>query len=71
YTTCDGLLTQSSAASPHSSLFEIAQHVPLNKLVIGKSATQGDVLNRGFMTASLLASCLQQAKGRGWCKYNQ
>ncbi|KAF9266951.1 glycoside hydrolase [Marasmius fiardii PR-910] len=65
YTTCDGLLTKSSATWPHSSLFEIAQHVPLSKLVIGKPATQGDASN-GFMTTSLLASCLQQAKGKGW-----
>ncbi|KAG7093682.1 hypothetical protein E1B28_007340 [Marasmius oreades] len=65
YTTCSGLLTQSSATWPHSSLFEIAQRVSLNKLVIGKPATQGDASN-GFMTTSLLASCLQQAKGKGW-----
>ncbi|KAL0576275.1 hypothetical protein V5O48_005719 [Marasmius crinis-equi] len=65
YTTCDGLLTKSSATWPHSSLFEIAANVPLNKLVIGKPATQGDASN-GFMSTSLLASCLQQAKSKGW-----
>ncbi|KAK7037514.1 hypothetical protein VNI00_011006 [Paramarasmius palmivorus] len=68
YTTCDGLLTQSSSVWPHSSLFEIANGpggVPLNKLVIGKPATEGDAMN-GYMEPGLLAVCLAQAKASGW-----
>ncbi|ESK96512.1 glycoside hydrolase family 18 protein [Moniliophthora roreri MCA 2997] len=66
YTTCDGLLTESSSTWPHSSLFEIADSgVPLNKLVIGKPATQGSAAN-GFMSTSLLATCLDSAKAKGW-----
>ncbi|KAL0953844.1 hypothetical protein HGRIS_005021 [Hohenbuehelia grisea] len=66
YTTCAGLLTTSSSTWPQSSLFQIAASgVPLSKLVIGKPATQGDASN-GFMSTSDLASCVQQAKSKGW-----
>ncbi|EIW79374.1 glycoside hydrolase family 18 protein [Coniophora puteana RWD-64-598 SS2] len=66
YTTCDGLLTQSSAAWPKSSLFEIsAQGVPLDKLVIGKPATATDATN-GFIDTATLAGCLQTAAGQKW-----
>ncbi|EEB90369.1 hypothetical protein MPER_11432, partial [Moniliophthora perniciosa FA553] len=66
YTTCNGLLIESFSTWPHSSLFEIADSgVPLDKLVIGKPATQGDAAN-GFMSTSLLATCLESAKAKGW-----
>jgi len=66
YTTCTGLLTDSSATWPQSSLFQIAKNgVPLNKLVIGKPATTGDASN-GFISSSTLASCLETAKNSGW-----
>lgn len=66
YTTCAGLLTASSSQWPQSALFQIAASgVPLNKLVIGKPGTSGDASN-GFMSTSLLASCVSQAKAQGW-----
>ena len=66
YTTCEGLLTQSSSTWPESSLFQIAANgVSLNKLVIGKPATAGDASN-GFIAPATLAGCLAQAKAKGW-----
>ncbi|KAF8659839.1 hypothetical protein AX16_001724, partial [Volvariella volvacea WC 439] len=66
YTTCDNLLNRSSNTWPQTSIFEIAANgVPLSKIVIGKPAGTGDA-NNGFMSTSTLASCLAQAKNRGW-----
>ncbi|KAK0217905.1 glycoside hydrolase family 18 protein [Armillaria fumosa] len=67
YTTCTGLLTASSSNSPQTALFQIASSagVPLSKLVIGKPGTNSDASN-GFMSASVLASCLKTAQGLGW-----
>ncbi|KAF8888123.1 glycoside hydrolase family 18 protein [Infundibulicybe gibba] len=66
YTTCTGLLTASSNAWPQTSVFEIAASgVPLSKIVIGKPATTNDASN-GFVSTSTLATCLQQAKNKGW-----
>ncbi|KAJ3558300.1 hypothetical protein NP233_g11533 [Leucocoprinus birnbaumii] len=66
YTTCDNLLTTSSNTWPQSSLFQISNNgVPLNKLVIGKPATSGDA-GSGFISTSILATCVQQAKNKGW-----
>uniref|UniRef100_A0A8H8CHD2 GH18 domain-containing protein n=1 Tax=Psilocybe cubensis TaxID=181762 RepID=A0A8H8CHD2_PSICU len=66
YTTCTGLLTASSSTWPQSSLFQIsANGVPLSKLVIGKPALTSDASN-GFMSTSTLASCVSQAKAKGW-----
>ncbi|KXN87412.1 hypothetical protein AN958_08843 [Leucoagaricus sp. SymC.cos] len=66
YTTCGNLLTTSSSTWPQSALFQIAASgVPLDKLVIGKPATAGDA-GSGFISTSTLASCVQQAKNKGW-----
>ena len=66
YTTCEGLLTQSSSTWPKMSVFEIvASGVSANKLVIGKPATTKDAAN-GFMDTTTLAGCLQQAKAKNW-----
>ncbi|KAJ4469520.1 glycoside hydrolase [Lentinula aciculospora] len=66
YTTCTGLLTNSSSTWPKSALFQIAASgVPLDKLVIGKPATTSDASD-GFMSTSTLASCLNTAKISGW-----
>ncbi|EED77817.1 hypothetical protein POSPLDRAFT_94833 [Postia placenta Mad-698-R] len=66
YTTCAGLLTNSSSTWPESALFQIAASgVPLDKLVIGKPATTGDA-STGYMSTSTLATCVEQAKGQGW-----
>ncbi|KAF9454329.1 glycoside hydrolase family 18 protein [Macrolepiota fuliginosa MF-IS2] len=66
YTTCDNLLTTSSSVWPQSALFQIAASgVPLSKLVIGKPATSSDA-GSGFISTSTLASCVQQAKNKGW-----
>ncbi|KAJ3815284.1 glycoside hydrolase [Lentinula aff. lateritia] len=66
YTTCAGLLTNSSSTWPKSALFQIAASgIPLNKLVIGKPALTSDASN-GFMNTSTLASCLNTAKKFGW-----
>ncbi|KAG2037104.1 glycoside hydrolase superfamily [Suillus americanus] len=66
YTTCDGLLYNSSAAWPQSALFQIADSgIPLNKLVIGKPATSAQATN-GYIDPSLLASCVSSAHAAGW-----
>ena len=66
YTTCNGLLTQSSSTWPESAVFQIAANgVSLNKLVIGKPANSGDASN-GYIPPATLATCLQQAKVKGW-----
>ncbi len=66
YTTCSGLLTESSSTHPNSALFQIsANGIPLSKLVIGKPAT-AQLTYSGYMDTTTLASCLEQAKNRGW-----
>ncbi|KAJ3866302.1 glycoside hydrolase [Lentinula novae-zelandiae] len=66
YTTCAGLLTNSSSTWPESALFQIADSgIPLHKLVIGKPALTSDASN-GFMNTSTLANCLNTAKKSGW-----
>jgi hypothetical protein len=66
YIDCPGLLTQSSADNPATSVFEIAASgVPLDKIVIGKPANVADA-NNGFMATDVLAQCVAQAKGMGW-----
>lgn len=71
YVDCDGLLNDSSDVWPQSALFQIAASgIPLSKLVIGKPGTSGDASN-GFISTSILAQCVQQAKNRGWSEYYQ
>jgi chitinase len=66
YTDCNGLLTTSANAWPNTAVFQIAASgVPLSKIVIGKPATASDASN-GFMSTSTLASCVSQAKAKGW-----
>ncbi|KAF8547935.1 hypothetical protein OG21DRAFT_1599586 [Imleria badia] len=66
YTTCEGLLYNSSSTSPKSSIFQIsANDVILDKLVIGKPATTADA-NDGFMNTTLLASCVAEAYVARW-----
>ncbi|KAM5534676.1 hypothetical protein V8D89_011688 [Ganoderma adspersum] len=66
YTTCTGLLTTSSATWPKTALFQIiASGVPSSKLVLGKPATTADTVT-GYVSPSKLASCVSQAKGKGW-----
>ncbi|KAH9940901.1 glycoside hydrolase family 18 protein [Epithele typhae] len=66
YTTCSGLITASSSTWPQTALLQIAANgVPMEKLVIGKPATTGDA-NNGYIAPSTLATCVQQAKNKGW-----
>ncbi|KAG2075692.1 glycoside hydrolase family 18 protein [Suillus decipiens] len=66
YTTCTGLLTESSMTWPNTSLFQIAEAgVSLDKLVIGKPATTADATN-GYMNTTLLAQCVDMAYEQGW-----
>ncbi|KAJ7504341.1 glycoside hydrolase family 18 protein [Mycena galericulata] len=66
YTTCSGLLAQSSSQWPESALFQIAANgVPLTKLVLGKPATT-DAASNGYIEPSVLAGCLETAKSGGW-----
>lgn len=68
YTTCDGLLANSSSTWPQSALFQIIDSgVDQSKLLIGKPATTGDA-NNGYMNTSTLAECVSQAKDQGWGK---
>lgn len=66
YTTCDNLLLFSSNQWPNTAVFQLAENgVELHKIVIGKPATGADAVN-GFMDTTTLATCLVQAKERGW-----
>jgi len=66
YTTCSGLLDESSSTYPESALFQIsANGVTLDKLVIGKPATTGDA-STGYMSPSTLATCVEDAMNDGW-----
>ncbi|EGN97707.1 glycoside hydrolase family 18 protein [Serpula lacrymans var. lacrymans S7.3] len=66
YTTCDGLLNNSSSTWPESALFQIAASgVSLDKLVIGKPATTADA-NNGYMNTTLLAQCAEEAVTSGY-----
>ncbi|KDQ61714.1 glycoside hydrolase family 18 protein, partial [Jaapia argillacea MUCL 33604] len=66
YTTCSGLLTNSSSTWPESALFQIAANgVSLDKLVIGKPATTADA-NNGYIAAATLAGCVEDAVEQGW-----
>lgn len=66
YTTCEGLLYNSSSTWPETSLFQIsANGVTLDNLVIGKPATTSDATN-GYMNTTLLASCVAEAHAAGW-----
>lgn len=70
YTDCDGLLNASNGFAPQTSLFELAGlGVPLNKMVIGKPATEKDAAAGGYMDPNMLSTCLAQAKAKGWSKY--
>ena len=56
YTTCEGLLTQSSSTWPKTTVFEIvASGVSANKTATTKDATNG------FMDTTTLTGCLQHA----------
>ncbi|ORY50317.1 glycoside hydrolase, partial [Rhizoclosmatium globosum] len=67
YDTCQTLLNQSGGDWPGTSLFEIAASgVPLNKLVIGKPITAAGAANTGYTDPATLASCVAQAKAKGW-----
>ncbi|KAJ6591531.1 glycoside hydrolase family 18 protein [Mycena vulgaris] len=66
YTTCSNLLAQSSSQWPQTALFQIAANgVPLEKLVLGKPATNASASD-GYISPSTLAGCLQTAKNGGW-----
>jgi len=66
YVTCSGLLAESSSQWPQTALFQIAANgVPLEKLVLGKPATNTSASD-GYMEPSTLAGCLETAKGGGW-----
>ncbi|KAJ7137621.1 glycoside hydrolase family 18 protein, partial [Mycena crocata] len=67
-TTCDNLLHQSGEGGlPESSVFEINTkgQVPLEKIVIGKPATEPDAAS-GFMNATYLSTCAQEAAQQNW-----
>ncbi|KAJ7168018.1 glycoside hydrolase superfamily [Mycena filopes] len=68
YTTCDNLLNESGGTYiPQTSAFEInsAGQVPLEKIVIGKPATEADALS-GHMNSTVLASCVEEATQNNW-----
>lgn len=67
YDSCQSLLHSSGNACPGSSIFEIheKENVPLNKLVVGKPATQADA-STGYMAPKDLGKCLGKARKEGW-----
>ena len=72
YTTCDNLLNTSGGDWPNSAVFEIAASgVELNKLVIGKPAQAAGNANNGYVAPETLATCLSEAKAKGWSAYHR
>ncbi|KAJ7708679.1 glycoside hydrolase [Mycena rosella] len=66
YNTCSNVLAQSSTQWPQTALFQIAANgVPLEKLVLGKPATNTSASD-GFIPPTTLAGCLATAKSGGW-----
>ncbi|KAH9851301.1 chitinase [Lenzites betulinus] len=62
YEDCDTLLN-----STPSSVFAIEKSgVDVNKLVIGKPGTTGDITNGGFIDPATLATCVKTAVAGGW-----
>jgi chitinase len=67
YDTCTTLLTKSGGAFPGTSLFEIIDSgVTSSKVLIGKPAAAAGATNTGYMDPSALATCVSQAKSKGW-----
>ncbi|KZT23537.1 glycoside hydrolase family 18 protein [Neolentinus lepideus HHB14362 ss-1] len=66
YITCPGLITTSSPTWPQTAVFQIAQGVPLNKLVIGKPALPVVDASTGWMDPVTLSLCLREAREAGW-----
>ncbi|KAJ7116028.1 glycoside hydrolase [Mycena epipterygia] len=66
YNTCSNLLAQSSTQWPQTALFQIAANgIPLDKLVLGKPATNTSASD-GFIPPATLAGCVATAKSGGW-----
>lgn len=67
YETCDSLVSSSGGAFPGSSILEISSSgVDKNKLVVGKIASTANGNAGGFIDAANLATCVSQAKAKGW-----
>ncbi|PPR08139.1 hypothetical protein CVT24_012353 [Panaeolus cyanescens] len=66
YTNCTTLLTASSSTWPQTAVFQlVSSGIPASKIVIGKPATKADGTN-AWVSASVMADCLRQAKKQGW-----
>ncbi|KAK8849537.1 hypothetical protein IAR55_004871 [Kwoniella newhampshirensis] len=67
YVTCDTLIENSGYNWPGTSVFELNSltGIPLNKIVIGKPLDRGAADN-GYMSPSLLHTCVNQARAAGW-----
>jgi len=64
YTNCTALISDSGARFPGTALLQIAQTVPLSKLVLGKPATASG--GTGYMHPAALEKCIQMAVEQGW-----
>lgn len=68
FTDCNSILFKSNFQNfDGSSVFEIHNNtgIPLDKLVIGKPASQEDA-DSGYISPSLLSQCIGQAHKKGW-----
>jgi hypothetical protein len=67
YADCNGLFERSSAAWPHTSVFELSSKfgIPLNKIVVGKPGRQDDAAN-GYLSTADLAKCAAAGAKKGW-----
>ncbi|ORY50406.1 hypothetical protein BCR33DRAFT_734374 [Rhizoclosmatium globosum] len=67
YDTCQSIFYASGGGIPGTSVFEIAKKgIPLNKLVVGKPISWDGVVNSGYMDPWIMATCLPDAKAKGW-----
>eukprot|EP01088_Endostelium_zonatum_P007155 TRINITY_DN19331_c0_g1_i1.p1 TRINITY_DN19331_c0_g1~~TRINITY_DN19331_c0_g1_i1.p1 ORF type:complete len:325 (-),score=70.54 TRINITY_DN19331_c0_g1_i1:30-1004(-) len=67
YSTFNTLFQQSDGWASGTAVRQIAaKGVPMNKLVVGKPVTQGDVNNSGYVDLNTLVGILKQGKTIGW-----
>ena len=67
YEDCNGLINTAGSPFTGSALLQIpANGFDINKLVIGKPAVAADATSGGYIDPSTLATCVSQAKSKGW-----
>lgn len=67
YQTYQTLFRTSDGWASGTSVYEMAaKGIDLNKIVVGKPVTRGDVVNTGYIDVGPLAGMLRQGRSGGW-----